>query len=121
MSVRMRKPNQRGSRHFEILQNAVLHQRHALRRHALIIELVVAQQVLLAEFSHRRVVGNAQKFRKDLLAHFFRKRLPLGHIFLSMAFSAMPEDLVKKYRRCASCQQSRPHGRIIDGRGDQSF
>src|SRR6266851_4099408 len=117
----MRKSDQRRSRHLETLQHTVIHQRHALRRHPFIVELVVAQKVLLPELFHRRIVSNAQKFRQDLLADFFRKRLPFGHVFLTVAFGAMAKDFVEKYRRCAPRQQRRSNRRIVDGRGDQSF
>src|SRR6267378_456734 len=109
----MRKSDQRRPRHLETLQHAVIHQRHALRRHAFIIKLVVAQKVLLPELFHRRIVSNAQKFRQNLLAHFFRERLPFGHVFLPVAFSPMAEDFMEKYRRGASRQQRRSNGRIV--------
>ena len=49
----------------------MLDQRNALRRNAFVIELVVAQQILPAEFFHCGVIGDAQEFRKNLLANLF--------------------------------------------------
>src|SRR6266853_2521553 len=113
----MGKSDQRRPRHLETLQHTVIHERHTLRRHAFIIELVVSQQVLFPELFPCCVVSNAQKFRQDLLAYFLRKRLPFGHVFLTVAFGAMAEDFVEKYRRGASRQQRWSDGWIIDGRG----
>src|SRR5260370_34225681 len=112
----MRKSDQRRSRHLETLQHTVIHQRHALRRHPFIVELAVAQKVLLPELFHRRIVSEAQKFRQDLLADFFRKRLSLGHIFLTMAYAALAKNFVEKYRRWPPRQQCRSDRRLVDGR-----
>src|SRR6266851_6834531 len=121
VAVRTRKPDQRRPRHLEILQHAVIHQSDALRRHTFIIKLVVAQKVLPPKLFHGRVVGDAQKIRQDLLPHFFRKRLSFGYILLPVAFGAMAKNFVEKHRRGASGQQCRPDGRVVDGRGNQSF
>jgi len=112
MAVRMGKPDQRRPRHLEILQHTVIHQGYALRRHAFIIELVVAQKVLLSELFHRRVVGDAKKIRQDLFAYFFRKRLVPRHVF-GGAFGAMAEDFVEKTppRRVPSVRPA--DGRIV--------
>ena len=48
----------------------MIHQRHALRRHAFIVELEVAQQILLPQLLQRRVVGDAQELRQDLLGYY---------------------------------------------------
>ena len=40
---------------------------------------------------------------------------------LPVALSAMSEDFMEKYRRCASCQQCWSDGRIVDRSGHQPF
>ena len=107
MPVRIRKSQQRRPRHFKILQHSVIHQRHALCRHAFIVILVVAQQILLdpASSSSDRQSPSGN-FRQNLFAHLLRKRLPLRRILLPVALRAMSEHFVKKYRGRASGQSA---------------
>ena len=85
----------------------MIYQRNALRGHALIIELVVAQQILHSQLPHRGVVGDAQKIGQNLLPNLLRKGLSFGYVFLPVPFRAMPEHFMEENRRRAPGQQSR--------------
>jgi len=77
--VRMREAHERRTRHFKILEDAVIHQRDALRGHALHRRTGSGPGDLARELLHGGVVSDAEKFRQDLLADFFSKMsgLPL--------------------------------------------
>ena len=116
----MRKSNQRRARHLESLQYAVIHQRHLLRRNSLIVKLVVAEQIFVAQFLPRCVVHDAQKGGKNRLANLLRKRLSLGNV-AHKTRRKVEMVVVKEHGRSASRQQCRSNSRLVDRRRDQTF
>ena len=99
----------------------MVHQNDFVRGHSFIIEPVVAQQVLVAQFFHRRIVHNAQKIRQNRFVYLLRKSLSLGNIFLTVAFRAVSEHFVKENRSRSSRQECRAHTWLIERSLDQSF
>src|SRR5271167_3814921 len=99
----------------------MINKRHALRGNALVIELVIAQQVFRTEFPHRGVVHDAQETRQNWFADFFRKCLALGGIFLTVALSAMAKDLMEKDRSRAAGQERWSNRRLVNWRCDETL
>src|SRR5208283_5418008 len=65
--------------------------------HTFIVKLVVAQQVLIAQLLHGRVIHDAEEIREDRFAHLFGKRLAFVDVFLAMALGAMSENFVEEH------------------------
>jgi len=83
------------SGHFEIFQNAVIHQDHALARHAFVVKLVVTEQNRLSQFSLSGIVTTVRKLGKNLFVNFWRRSGPRS-IFLAMASARWPKNFVKE-------------------------
>src|SRR5208337_2923314 len=96
MSIGMRETLQWRARHLEVFKHAVIHQYHALRRHTFVVKLVVAQQILVAQLLHGRVINDADELREDRFAYFFREGLAFIDVFLAMALGSMPENFVEE-------------------------
>ena len=99
----------------------MIDQRHALGRHAFVIKLVVAEQILPSQLPHGGVVGDAQERRQNLLSDFFREGLSFAHVFLPVAFRAVAKNLVEEHRGGASREQRRANGWVDNRRLDQPF
>ncbi len=99
VSIRLRKAIERLARHFEIAQYAFIHERHALRRRALVIEWVEPQQHIRAEFRVGGIVHDGKETRQDLLAHLARKGLTFVDVLLPKTFVAMAKHLAGKIPR----------------------
>src|SRR5580700_4382294 len=121
MAVGSGETHERRTRHLKILQDSVIHKRHALRRNALVIELVVAQQVIRPELLLRGVVHDAQETRQDGFADLFRKSLAFGGIFLPVAFGAVSKNFVEKDGSRAAGQERRSNRWLVNRCGNESF
>src|SRR5271165_7617874 len=117
MSIGMGKTREWRARHLEVFQDAVVHENHALCRYTFVVKLVVAQQVLVTQLLHGGVVNDAEEFREDGFAYFFREGLALIDVLLAMALGAMSENFVEEDGGSAAREQRRPHCRIVQGRG----
>src|SRR5579872_7156405 len=96
MSIGNGESGKRLARHFKTSQHAVIDEGHTFRWGAFIVERVVADQDILAQFSFRWIVVDGQKFRKNLLVYLAGKRLSFVDVLLAEAFGAVPENLVKE-------------------------
>src|SRR5262249_22112830 len=121
MSVRMRESNQWRPRHLKILQYTAVHQCHLLRRHSLIIELVVSQQIFIPQFFPRRVIHNRQELRKNRFSHCCSKSLSCCKVLLPVSFCPMPENFMEENCSRTPCQHGRTNGWLVDRCLHQSF
>src|SRR5262249_55500253 len=115
VAVGAREISERRTGHFKCLQNSVINEGDRLCRHAFIIKLVVAEQVLIPQLLFRRVVYDAEKVRQNLLADFFREGLSFGDVLLAVTFGAMTEDFVEEDGGSAASQERGADSRIVDG------
>ena len=96
MAIRVAEIRDRHPRHQKTLQHAVLDRHYALRRNALVIEIVRPRQTDPVQFFQCRIVRHAQKFRQNFLVYLFCKRLALALILLAMAFEPVAEYFVEE-------------------------
>src|SRR5580658_1645709 len=99
----------------------MIHKRYALRRNALVVEVVIAKQVLRAELPSRGVVHDAQETWQDGFADLFREGLPFGGIFLAVAFGAVAEHFMEKDGVRSAGQERRSDRWFVNRRNDKTF
>src|SRR5579863_934760 len=107
MPVGRRETGERLARHLKTFQNAVIHQRDAFGRRAFVVEWVIANQNVLAQFSLRRIVVDRKKIRKNRLAYLAGKRLAFVDVLLAESFGAMAENFVEENGGGAAGQHGR--------------
>src|SRR5277367_4663100 len=99
----------------------MIYKRHALCRNALVIELVIAQQIFGTKLLPRCVVHDCQETRQNWFADLFSKRLAFGGIFLAVAFGAVSEHFMEKDGSRAAGQERRSNRWVVNRRNDKSF
>jgi len=99
----------------------VIDQDGLLPNHAFVVILVVTEQVLIAEFLARGIVDDAEKVGKNGLADFLGERLTFVHVFLAMAFGAVPKNFVEEHGGGATGQERRTNGWIVERRDNEAF
>src|SRR5437762_4612038 len=86
MTIGPRQLLRRTTRHEKVSQDTFFDQGHALRRHALIIDLIVPDEFLVADLALRRIVEYGNERRQHRPVHSFDKftksRLALSNLTL---------------------------------------
>src|SRR6185437_13284508 len=116
VTIRVREINQRGAAHQEILQDAMVDECDVLRRHALIVERIVAEQYFAVDFLCGGIVAHGNEIGKNRLADFTCDSLSLTRVFLAETLQTMPENLVKEDGSGATGEERGP-GERLDERG----
>ena len=115
--VRPREARQRRPVQEELAEHAALHHRHAARAHALVVVLVEAGKLGVAELRARRVRHDIQERRQDRLAHHLRERLRIVGGLLPRSLDSVAEDLVEEDAGRAAREDRRPGVRVDHRRG----
>src|SRR5579883_716771 len=102
MSIRFRETVDRGASHQEVLEYAVIDDIDSAAFRTFVVECIAAHELGTGIRFLSRVEINREKCRKYLLPNFFLERLAFIHIFLTMTFDSVAEDLMEEYAGCAT-------------------
>ena len=89
-------------------QNAGVDQGRPLRRHGLVVEVVVTVEVDAADARQRRIVVDRDEGRHDRLADLLGEGLPLLLVLLPVPLDAVAEDLVEEHAGGPPLEDGRP-------------
>src|SRR3954447_24847043 len=96
MSVRLRESLDWRSRHQKRLEHAILNQGNPAGLHAFVIVKIGSVQVHPRHTFLRGIEHHRKKIGEHLRVYALRKSLTIRFVALTMAFNAMPENLMKE-------------------------
>src|SRR5580704_4499991 len=117
MAIRLAEIFEWRAGHQEIFQDAILNHVGSLGGLAFVVVLIPTGESGAIQFSLRRIIRDAQKFRQDQLVYFLRKSLSFIFATLAMALEAMAKNFVKENRSSASGKKRR----AVERFGDRGF